>query len=175
MQCCSLPSLPRNILFYFFSLFVLRSLKKKKKKLVRVPQISTFCQFFERLYSKRKGTDRICSFKRRRSCVAWLTGPRLRFVNLQWSVDTNSTKVQDSFPSNSAQNKSFLWIFPGLQNCRDSKRLSTCPMFGLKRRQLAAFPHYSHLMHFWGQRTQQVETERCLIRDKLKCTFSAEL
>ena len=124
---------------------------------------------------KRKGTDSICSVKPRWSCVAWLTGPRLRFVNVQWSVGNNSITLQDSFPSNSAPNKSFLWIFPGLQNCRDSKRLNTCPMFDLKRRQLVSFPHYSHLMHFWVQRTQEVETERCLIRDKLKCTFSAEL
>ena len=66
--------------------------------LLSVPQISPLSRFSERLHSKRKGIDRICSVNPRRSCVAWLTGPPLRFVTLQWSVDNNSMKVQDSFP-----------------------------------------------------------------------------
>ena len=151
------------LLLSVFSLFILRSFSNECNT-----ALLFLVNFIRVCILKRKGTDSICSVKPRWSCVAWLTGPRLRFVNVQWSVGNNSITLQDSFPSNSAPNKSFLWIFPGLQNCRDSKRLSTCPMFGSKLRQLVAFPHYSHLMHFGGQRTQEVETKRFLIRRQIK-------
>ena len=71
-----------------------------------------------RPYCKRKGIDRICSVKPRCSCVAWLTGPRWRFVNMHWSVGNNTIKVQNSFPYNNAPTKSFLCIFSRVQNCK---------------------------------------------------------
>ena len=94
--------------------------------LMSLPQISIFSRFCKRLYSKTKGIDRICSVKSRRSCVAWLTGPRLRVVTLQWSVDNNSMKVRDSFPYYNED--IFLRIFPSLHNCRDQRRLNALPI-----------------------------------------------
>ena len=127
------------------------------------------------MYSQKKKYWQNMLIKPRPSCVAWLTGPRSRLVNMQRSVD-NSMKAQNSLPYINHQINLFSAYFPVCKkNCRDSKRMNALPMSGLKLRQLVAFPHNSHLMHFWDQRTLEVKIEWFWIRRQIKVHLSAKL